>query len=66
MVKRYREEPVVFDVNATEVTKQQMKSFVASKGYFDGKVTDTVKDRKKGNQKLFTMLIFRQLIRFAT
>ena len=42
------EEPVIYDSYATIKTKEQIKSYVASKGYFDGKVTDTVKtaDRK--------------------
>lgn len=36
------EEPVVFDPYATIKSKEQIKSYVSSKGYFDGKVTDTV------------------------
>ena len=36
------EEPVIFDPYAATKTKEQIRSFVASKGYFDGKVTDTV------------------------
>ena len=37
------EEPVIFDPYATVRTKEDLKSYVASKGYFDGNVTDTVK-----------------------
>ena len=42
------EEPVIYDPDAMIKTKEQMKSYVASKGYFDGRVTDTVitADRK--------------------
>jgi outer membrane protein assembly factor BamA len=36
------EEPVIFDNNASEVTKTQMKSYLASKGFFDANVTDTI------------------------
>ena len=36
------EEPVIYDPDAMTKTKEQMKSYVASKGYFDGRVTDTV------------------------
>lgn len=36
------EEPVIYDPDAMTKTKEQMRSYVASKGYFDGKVTDTV------------------------
>lgn len=37
------EAPVIYDPYATDKTRQQIKSYVASKGYFDGLVTDTVK-----------------------
>ena len=42
------EEPVIYDPYLTIKSREQIKSYVASKGYFDGKVTDTVKtaDRK--------------------
>ncbi len=42
------EAPVIYDPSATLRTREQIKSYVASKGYFDGKVTDTVEteDRK--------------------
>jgi outer membrane protein assembly factor BamA len=36
------EEPVIFDPYATIKSKEQIKSYVASKGYFDGQVKDTV------------------------
>jgi hypothetical protein len=36
------EEPVVFDPYATAKTKNQIKSYVASKGYFDGQVMETI------------------------
>ncbi len=42
------EEPVVFDPYATAKTVEQVKSYAASKGYFDSKVTDTVEtDNRK-------------------
>jgi outer membrane protein assembly factor BamA len=37
------EEPVIYDSYSTIKSRQQIKSYVASKGYFDGHVTDTVK-----------------------
>lgn len=37
------EEPVIYDSYFTTKTREQIKSYVNSKGYFDGKVTDTVK-----------------------
>ena len=36
------EEPVIFDPFAAAKTKEQLKSYVASKGYFDARVTDTI------------------------
>ena len=36
------EEPVIYDSDAKNKSKDQIKSYVASKGYFDGQVTDTV------------------------
>jgi hypothetical protein len=36
------EEPVIFDTNATVKTKDQIKSYVASKGYFDSQVSETI------------------------
>ena len=36
------EEPVIFDPYATEKSKEQIQSYVASKGYFDGQVSDTI------------------------
>ena len=36
------EEPVIFDPYATVKSKDQIKSYVASKGYFDGKVMETI------------------------
>jgi len=41
------EEPSVFDPYATEKSKNQIKSYVASKGYFDGNVTDTIITEKR-------------------
>jgi outer membrane protein assembly factor BamA len=36
------EEPVIFDPSATIKTKEQIKSYVSSKGYFDGRVSETI------------------------
>lgn len=36
------EEPVIYDQFSTDKSRDQIKSFVDSKGYFDGVVTDTV------------------------
>ena len=36
------EEPVIFDPYAADKSKIQIKTYIASKGYFDGQVKDTV------------------------
>ncbi len=41
------EEPVIYDSLETIKSKDQMQSYVESKGYFDGKVTDTVETEKR-------------------
>ncbi len=41
------EEPVIFDSYAAAKSAGQIKSYVSSKGYFDGKVTDTVETEKQ-------------------
>lgn len=42
-LRKIGEEPVIFDPYSTVQSKQEIQSYVASKGYFDGKVTDSVK-----------------------
>ena len=51
------EEPVIFDPYATDKSRDQIKSYVASKGYFDSKVTDTIKTVKQKNQMFIIILI---------
>jgi hypothetical protein len=41
------EEPVIFDPYSTIKSKDQIKSYVASKGYFDGQVSDTIVTAKQ-------------------
>ena len=36
------EEPVIFDLDATNKSKDQIKSYLSSKGYFDGQVMETI------------------------
>lgn len=47
-LRKIGEEPVIYDSYLTEKTREQIKSYVTSKGYFDGNVSDTVHtiDRK--------------------
>ncbi len=41
------EEPVIFDSLSAVKSKNQIQSYIESKGYFDGKVTDTVETEKR-------------------
>jgi outer membrane protein assembly factor BamA len=41
------EEPVIYDPNATERSREQIQSYIASKGYFDSKVSDSTKVVKR-------------------
>ncbi|MGB8491539.1 MAG: BamA/TamA family outer membrane protein, partial [Bacteroidales bacterium] len=41
------EEPVVYDSAATDKSRQELRSFIFSKGYFDSRVTDTVITEKR-------------------
>jgi outer membrane protein assembly factor BamA len=49
------EEPVIFDITATDVTKEQIKSYVASKGYFDGKVKDTIETENRKSKVIYNV-----------
>ncbi len=41
------EEPVIYDPDATERSREQIQSYIASKGYFDSKVSDSTKVVKR-------------------
>jgi len=41
------EEPVIYDKYATEKSSEQLKDFIGSKGYFDSRVTDSIKTVKR-------------------
>jgi outer membrane protein assembly factor BamA len=47
-LRRIGEAPVIFDPSSAKQSSEQIRSFVASKGYFDGQVIDSVntEDRK--------------------
>jgi outer membrane protein assembly factor BamA len=46
------EEPVIYDEFSTDQSVRQIKSFMASKGYFDSEVSDTVRT-ESGESKVF-------------
>jgi hypothetical protein len=49
------EEPVIFDISATTKTKDQIKSFVASKGYFDGRVMETIETANRKSEVFYNV-----------
>ncbi|MCX6325322.1 MAG: BamA/TamA family outer membrane protein [Bacteroidia bacterium] len=49
------EEPVIFDPYATTKTKGQIKSYVASKGYFDGQVMETIETAHKKSEVFYNV-----------
>ena len=51
------EEPVIFDPYAASKSAGQIKSYVASKGYFDGRVADTVVTEKQRSKVLYNVEI---------
>jgi outer membrane protein assembly factor BamA len=53
------EEPVIFDPYATAKTKDQIKSYVASKGYFDGQVMDTVKTASRKSDVFYNIVLLQ-------
>jgi hypothetical protein len=53
------EPPVIYDASATTKSKEQIKSYVSSKGYFDGIVTDTVKTNNKKSDVFYNVNLHR-------
>lgn len=46
-LRKIGEEPVIFDPASADETSEQIRSYVASKGYFDGRITDSLKTSDK-------------------
>ena len=49
------EEPVIFDPFSTAKTKDQIKSYVSSKGYFDGHVMETIESANKKTEVYYNV-----------
>ena len=54
-LRKIGEEPVVYDPEATEKSKEQIQSYLSSKGYFDGKVADTVITANRKSKVFFNI-----------
>jgi len=53
------EEPVIYDSVATTKTREQIKSYVSSKGYFDGLVTDSVQTTGRKSDVFYDVTLMR-------
>jgi hypothetical protein len=49
------EEPVIFDPYATEKSKEQIQSYIASKGYFDSHVMETIETENRKTKVFFNI-----------
>jgi hypothetical protein len=49
------EEPVIFDPYAAAKSKDQIKNYLSSKGYFDGQVSDTVETANRKSQVFYNI-----------
>ena len=49
------EEPVIFDPDATAKSKEQINSYIFSKGYFDSRVSETVETANRKSKVYFSI-----------
>jgi outer membrane protein assembly factor BamA len=49
------EEPVIFDPYATTKTKEQIKTYLASKGFFDGQVLETIETANRKSKVFYNI-----------
>lgn len=54
-LRRIGEEPVIFDPSAAMQSSEQIRSYVASKGYFDGKVIDSVETEERKTRVFYNV-----------
>jgi outer membrane protein assembly factor BamA len=49
------EEPVIYDKNATDKSREQLEDYVSSKGYFDSRVSDSVRTVKRKSDVFYNV-----------
>lgn len=54
-LRKIGEEPVIFDPSAAEQTTDQIRSYVASKGYFDGRVEDSIRTEDRRTRVFYNV-----------
>ncbi|TFG44202.1 MAG: hypothetical protein E4H43_00705, partial [Bacteroidia bacterium] len=51
------EEPVIYDQYATDKSREQLEDYIGSKGYFDGRVSDSVSTVKRKSDVFYNVLL---------
>jgi len=54
-LRKIGEEPVIFDPDATAKSKVQIKTYISSKGYFDGKVMETIETANRKSKVYYNI-----------
>lgn len=54
-LRRIGEAPVIFDPSSAKQSSEQIRSFVASKGYFDGRVSDSVNTEERKTRVFYNV-----------
>ncbi len=54
-LRRIGEEPVIYDKYATEKSRNQIEDYIGSKGYFDSRVTDSVRTEKRKSDVFYNI-----------
>jgi len=49
------EEPVIYDRNEAEKSREQLEEFIGSKGYFDSRVSDSVRTQKRKSDVYYSV-----------
>ena len=49
------EEPVIYDKYSTDQSREQLEEYIGSKGYFDSRVTDSVKTVKRKSDVFYNI-----------
>lgn len=54
-LRKIGEAPVIFDPSSAAQTSEQIRSYVASKGYFDGRVEDSLKTEERKTKVIYNV-----------
>jgi len=54
-LRKIGEEPVIYDKSATDKSREQLEDYIGSKGYFDGRVSDSVITAKRKSDVFYNV-----------